>query len=491
MKTQSRKLIVCCVFSVLMVCPLAAVAIDRPGDDDIRFWVKDAINGDPYIDSSGIDVGVSDGIVTLSGDVKNLISKTYADREAKKISGVLGVINRLTVSPSDVNDTDIVQNVRRRIVDSAAIESQNIIVTCADGKVKLTGEVASWSEGKQAGLLAGEVRGVKSIENDLTVNLMFTRSDEAVKKDIQDTLQRDVYLIGLPIDVTVTYGFVTLSGTVGSEYQKSRAYEDVIWIENVKNIKNDILVQWWEEEGSRTKPPYNVTDTELAKAVTDELQQDGRLDPRDLAITASYGHVTLIGSVADYYQKSVAEKDAHDVVGVGWITNNLVVRAARRDDSEIGTDILFEFSTDAALCDQDIKVNVNNGVVTLSGRVSTGYDREHALTVASRIRGVKEVKDKLEVNWKQEYKDADLMGRLMNRIKSNWLLSPVWDKIKINVRKGVVTLTGTVYNWGERREAERIVRNTSGVRAIDNRIQVEGYNYNWEDWYLKDSDGGS
>jgi osmotically-inducible protein OsmY len=488
MRRQNKKLVLGCTFVVLIIGTLTVVAANRPNDDDIKFWIKDAISEDPYIvDSSAIEIKVLNGIVTLSGDVKDLSSKKYADLEAKKIRSVLGVINMLTVSPENVPDTDIVQNIKHRIADDAAIKSQNFIVTCHEGNVILTGDVASWSEKKEAGLVASEVRAVRNVQNDLNVNSMFTRSDEAIKADVQDALRRDVYMIDLPINVVVSHGFVTLRGTVGSEYEKTRAYEDVVWVENIKNIKHDLVVEWWEKEGARTKPVYNITDAELVKAVTNELQQDSRLDLQNPEITASYGLVILQGSVPDYYQKRIAQKDASDVVGVGWVTNNLVVNSAIRDDSEIRSDILFDLSTDNVLWNQDINVKVNEGIVTLSGKVSSINDKAHALTVASRVRGVKEVKDQIEVDWKQEYKDEELLGQVINRIKSNWLLSPLKDKIKIFVHNGTVTLTGTVNNWSQRHEAEQVALDTKGVKAVDNRIQVEGYNYKWEDWYSKGS----
>jgi osmotically-inducible protein OsmY len=222
--------------------------------------------------------------------------------------------------------------------------------------------------------------------------------------------------------------------------------------------------------------------------VIDELLQDSRLDPLDLKVTASYGHVTLIGSVANYYQKKIAEADVHDVIGVGWVTNDLVVRSVKREDFRIRDDILFDISTDNALWHQGIEVKVNSGVVSLSGKVDTPYEKEHAKTVASRIRGVREVNNKITVDRKQGYKDAALLIKVENRIKRNWLLSPVKDKIKVNIRKGIATLTGTVYTWVERREAERVAFKTNGIWMVDNRLQVEGYNDSWEDWYLTDPD---
>jgi len=153
------------------------------------------------------------GIVALSGELDNLAAKNHADMEAKKIKGVLGVLNKLVVEPSWRSDTDIRHVVRRRILNSAVIESEGIRVSSVDGKVTLSGEVASWTERKEAGLLASEVRGVKEVQNRITIQWRKTeRSDQEIKNDVVATLERDVYLSGLPITVSVKDGVVTLTG---------------------------------------------------------------------------------------------------------------------------------------------------------------------------------------------------------------------------------------------------------------------------------------
>lgn len=486
MNLSSKNMFPLLILAILMAGPQILVAADRPNDDSIKYWVKDAISEDPYMDASNIIVDVSGGIVTLSGTVKNLSTEEYAIPEAKKIQGVLGVIDKLTVMPSYRRDEDIAQDVRHRIINNAVIESKDINVTCTRGTVELTGQVASWSEREEVDLLAGEVRGVKSVQNNLSVNWNKKRSDEAIRRDVIATLRRDVYLADLPIDVSVEDGIVILTGSVGSSYEKTRA-SYVQWINGVKRLDNKLRIEWWERGGTRTKIA-SPTDDELCDAVTNALVLDSRLEPLDLAVKVFQGHVTLDGSVANTYQKQMAGADARNVIGIAWITNHLGVRSVKRDDSEIRDEVAFEISTDDILWSQDIDVKVNEGIVILSGKVDTGYDRVHATTVASRIRGVKEVVNKIRVNWTQEYADATVFKKIWDHIKSNWLLSPVKDEIKVTVRKGVVTLTGTVFNWGERREAERVALNTRGVRLVENQLHVKGYNYPYEDWKIPDPD---
>ena len=192
MKLSSKNLLAVFITAILVVGSQTIIASERPSAETIKYWVENAINENLYGDTSDIKVHVTDGIVTLEGTVKNLAVKKNAELEAKKIRGVLGVIDKLTVMPIYRLDADIAQDVRHRIVDSAAIESSGIKVLCTHGKVELIGKVASRAEREEAELLAGEVRGVKEVRNYITVSWDKKRSDEAIKKDALDALRRDV-----------------------------------------------------------------------------------------------------------------------------------------------------------------------------------------------------------------------------------------------------------------------------------------------------------
>ncbi len=133
-KPMNKLLVVFTIFICTLVTP-QAFAGGKVGDADITYWVKDALRHDPRVDASEITASTKEGIVTLSGSVDNLSAKKYADLEAKKINGVLGVVNKITVMPSYRSDTDIRNAIRRRILNSAVIESQGLKVTCVQGKV--------------------------------------------------------------------------------------------------------------------------------------------------------------------------------------------------------------------------------------------------------------------------------------------------------------------------------------------------------------------
>ena len=470
------------LLSMMMAGPIAAAG--KVADNDITYWVRDALRNDERVDGSRITVTTENGIVTLSGNLDNLAAKNYADMEAKKIRGVLGVLNKLVVEPTWRSDTDIRYAVRRRILNSALIESGGIRVASVDGKVTLSGEVASWTERDEAGLLASEVRGVKEVQNGITIQWSKTRrSDQEIKDDVVATLERDVYLSGLPITVSVKDGVVTLTGSVGSGYEKDRARSHVPWMDSIKDVRNELKVERWEDRGVRSHKLY-PSDDELKRAVRDQLDQDTRVDASEMTVRASYGHVTLDGSVNGHYQKRIAEQDANDVVGVGRVTNNLVVRVESREDWLIQDDVDFNLNTDYTLEGLGIKTSVKDGVVTLSGKVYTLYQKSHAKDVAARVRGVKKVVDRLTADWSPGKKsDAELVSVIKSRLEWNWMTSSVANNIQVSVKNGVAILTGDVDSWSERREAWRVAYHTDGVWNVDNRLTVKGYDYPWDEWH--------
>jgi len=457
----------------LMLAAFPAVAEDRPSDESITLWVKDALLEDARVPVLGIDISTNDGIVKLMGTVNNLAAKKYAGLEAAKIKGVRGVINEITVDAPFRYDFDIAQDVLQRILNSSSIKTRNIDVKVSEGKVLLSGSVTSMAEADQAQILATETRGVKSVTNNLVVTYPSERSDSDIRNDVQNALTRDVYLTGLPISVSVKDSVVTLKGDVGTAYQKERAASDVRWIWNVTKVDNKLNVEWWANEGTRKKSAV-PTDDQLKQAVNDVLFQDLHIaDPENISVDAVAGHVTLRGFVPTFYQKRIAEKDANNVVGTAWVTNLLQVKAEPRSDRAILNNVRFELDTDYALDYLDfINTKVKNGVVTLTGDVNSLWDKTHAYDVVSRIAGVRGVINNIKVNYFSEYTDASIRIRIQDRLAANAETRWAADDIEVTVNNGKVILSGKVNYRSEYDAAENVAFNTSGVWAVVNQIKV-------------------
>ena len=485
---KNRKPIFLCVLLILFFSVINSHAQETPGDETIKDWVENAFQYDTRMHEPDIDVTVNEGIVTLSGTVKDLAEENFALRETEKITGVIGVINKLEIVPSGRSDQEIAQDVQRRFANNPLLKDKNIEVTVTGGNVQLTGQVNSISELQEAKLLASEVMGVASVINALQINYPSSRSDQEIEEDVKSSLERDVYLTGMPVDVSVSNGVVTLTGKVSNLFQKVRAGNDVNWIWNVQGLQNNIKVVWWEDQGVRKELPAPTTD-QIKTNIENELYQDLRLkDPYTINVDVSEGNVTLTGTVASYRQKQLAARDVLNVVGVIGVNNLLEIEQEARPDEAIQKDVQSNLNTDNALAGQDIVASVAEGTVTLNGNVETAYQKLHAGDVASQVAGVQGVINKLNINWILDYADSTLQQRIKDRLlqdsETNW----VADMINVDVQNGVAVLTGEVNFWSQRMEAARIAYMTEGIERVENRITIRDVNFPEQQWYNPHTD---
>ncbi len=457
---------------IILALPLAAA--ERPSDKVIVNRIEAALFEDPRVRAADISVNSMNGIVTLDGSVKTLAELKFADLETKKIRGVLGVIDKLSVRPVYRLDAEIRQDLRRRLVRSSIIKSENLGVHVENGIVYLSGKVGSSAERDQASLLVEDVRGVKAIDNRIEVTYAIKRSDADIRKDILSKYSRDVYLVGLPIGVTVKNGNVTLTGEIGNEFEKERAENDAANTFNVAGVRNDLKVTWAKAEGVRNEASA-ISDTELTVAVGNELSWDTRFDnPKDIVALVRHGAITLTGSVPAFSQKMLAEQDVKGITGVQSVNNLLQVKGVERDDMGIYMDIRDAMESDYSLNGVRITYYVVDGVATLKGNVNSEYEKSRIERDAGGIIGVKDIDDYITVDWLPKYSDDALKNRIFERLLSNWVTWPLTKSIIINVNEGRAILTGTTDTWAQYNEAQRITGQTDGIRSVDNRLVVHG-----------------
>jgi osmotically-inducible protein OsmY len=112
-------------------------------------------------------------------------------------------------------------------------------------------------------------------------------------------------------------------------------------------------------------------------------------------------------------------------------------------------------------------VRVANGVATLTGSVRTAAERARDVAAAGSVSGIHAVRDDLHVNPHApdiagQFGDAALAGRIAGAIFTETGTTGV----KVDVRNGVVTLSGNVVDPRTRTAAVDTARNTSGVHSV-------------------------
>ena len=144
-----------------------------------------------------------------------------------------------------------------------------------------------------------------------------------------------------------------------------------------------------------------------------------------------------------------------------------------KSDEELERDVRDELKWDPVLDADDIAVSVKNGVVTLAGFVKRYSDRLEAEIAAKRVAGVKAVANDIEVRLPaiDQRPDPDIARDAVAALKTELPIS--YDRIKVVVRDGWVTLEGAVEWQYQKTTAENAVRKVKGVKGVTNVITVK------------------
>lgn len=141
-------------------------------DADIAAAVTRALEWDAWVDVDKFEVTVSKGWVTLKGEVEWGFQRADAERAARRITGVRGVSNLITVRPRQKPSPDeMKQKIEDALVRSAEMDAKRIAVDVAGDKVILSGTVRSWAEKMEAERAAWSGPGVASVENRISVSV--------------------------------------------------------------------------------------------------------------------------------------------------------------------------------------------------------------------------------------------------------------------------------------------------------------------------------
>ncbi|WP_409318275.1 BON domain-containing protein [Pseudomonas sp. KCJK9016] len=128
---------------------------------NIISWRSDTPAGD-------IKVVVQKGWVTLDGQVDWQYQKEVAESAVRKLSGVVGVDNRITLRPR-VNAVDIQQSIEEALKRNAEVDARSIRIKVDGSVVKLEGRVHFWREREIAERAAWSVPGVSKVEDQLLI----------------------------------------------------------------------------------------------------------------------------------------------------------------------------------------------------------------------------------------------------------------------------------------------------------------------------------
>jgi osmotically-inducible protein OsmY len=214
-----------------------------------------------------------------------------------------------------------------------------------------------------------------------------------------------------------------------------------------------------------------MNDSTLRQDIIDELDFEPSIDAASIGVAVEDGVVTLTGHVSTYAQRATAEDAVRRVTGVKGIAQEIEVRpfgTHKTADDEIAKRALQTITWNTVIPDGAIQVKVEDGWVTLTGKVDWQYQKTAATQIIGGLAGVLGVYNKIEV--KPHASVSDVKKRIEDALKRNAEVEA--KAIRVNVVDGKVTLEGRVNNWAERSATERAAWSAPSVRSVDDRITI-------------------
>src|SRR5258705_9728041 len=189
----------------------------KRSDRDIKRDVEDEIGWDPSIDATAIAVAVKNGVVTLTGFVRNYIDKFAAEAAAKRVAGVVGLANDIEVGLSRADqrpDPEIARDAVAAIKSRLPLSSEHIKVVIDKGWVTLEGQVEWNYQREEAERAVRRVNGVKGVIN--SIGLEPRAKPTEIKHKIEEAFRRSAEIDASRITVETNGGEGVLRGSVRS-----------------------------------------------------------------------------------------------------------------------------------------------------------------------------------------------------------------------------------------------------------------------------------
>jgi osmotically-inducible protein OsmY len=211
------------------------------------------------------------------------------------------------------------------------------------------------------------------------------QTDTQLHDSVQRQLKWDPEIYGDDIAIIASDGVITLTGTAPSYAAKLAAEHSVKRVRGVRGVANEIQVA----------PLNERTDSELAKEAVRVLRAHATV-PTSVIVTARHGFLTLEGTVQWMFQKTAAGTAVSNLVGVKGLLNQIAVTPSVFV-GQVKSDIEAALQRCATVDAQHVSVSIAGSVVTLSGLVTSWYEKQEAERAAWSAPGVTRVENLIVV----------------------------------------------------------------------------------------------
>jgi len=213
------------------------------------------------------------------------------------------------------------------------------------------------------------------------------------------------------------------------------------------------------------------SDMELKADVAAELAWDPAINATNIGVMVKDGVVTLAGHLDKYAEKHAVERAVRRVSGVRAIALDLDVRLSpqhTRSDFEIAQAAAAAIRLNSLVPDGKVKVEVEDGWITLTGQVDWGYQFASIEQCLRPLAGVRGITNSVKIKPRVQGKDiaAQIKAALTRHAEREA------RHIDIEVEGAVVTLSGKVHSMAEHDAALGVAYSAKGVSRVVDQLQV-------------------
>lgn len=202
-------------------------------DPGVTTAVKSKLAADDVVKAYRIDVDTKDRVVTLSGAVDTSMARTRAVELARGTEGVREVVDQLTVTPGTTPTTGVDDAISREAREATA-EGKAAADRTADKADAKIDEAQ-----RKAGEKTDEAQRKAGEATDKAGNAI---SNAALTTAVKTKLLAADDVAGTKIDVDSSNGVVTLSGTVRTAAERTRAVAIAKGTDGVKSVVDKLKI---------------------------------------------------------------------------------------------------------------------------------------------------------------------------------------------------------------------------------------------------------
>ncbi|MHB1415300.1 MAG: BON domain-containing protein [Chloroflexota bacterium] len=297
--------------------------MNRPRDEELVGGVTSALVRNGRINSADrIMVRAENGTIFLSGTVGSAEEKLEAQSAAEAVPGVRRVTNTLTVAAGGgVSDEELARTAERELQRAPDVAVQDLGVAVDDGIVHLLGHVSTVAQARAAEQAARSAKGVKEVVSDLSIAEEAPveeapLDDTTLANRIVDALTEGGFRFSSD-EVRVADGVAFLKGYARTTEERDRATRIAEGVPGVASVDNRMTLARSEESSD--------PDERIIARVIHALDEDGRVSPSLIGVSASGGIVRLTGQVDRMEDQAIAAEVAARVPGVRRVINEVLL----------------------------------------------------------------------------------------------------------------------------------------------------------------------